>query len=96
MFDEKKFIETIHCKEEDCLIFAVDTDIYNLEDLDVTVKELQRKIPGVKIAFIPSDLVSNIIYIDNNATRFTTIISTVDNPYNCPTTGYTTYCDEGI
>ena len=65
MCDERKFIETIHCKEGDCLIFAVDTDIYDLEDLNDTVKDLQKKIPGIKIAIIPSDLVDNIIYINN-------------------------------
>lgn len=95
MCDERKFIETIHCKEGDCLIFAVDTDIYDLEDLNDTVKDLQRKIPGVKIAVIPSDLVDNIIYINNNTIPLTTVISTIDNASGCPTR-YTTYCDEDL
>lgn len=95
MYDERKFIETICCKEGDCLILAVDTDIYDLEDLDNTVKELQRKIPGVKIAVIPSDLVDNIIYINNNTIPLTTTIQTINNVSGAPMK-YTTYCDEDL
>ena len=62
---EKKYIETTSCSDGDCLIFHVDTDLYDDDSLIELEKEFKEKMPNVKIIFVPNDLIDNITHIKN-------------------------------
>ena len=66
MYNEKErnFIETIHCNSGDCLIFAIDMNIYHEEEVDTMLNKLRAQMPEIKIGIIPS--VDYMIHIKNN------------------------------
>ena len=86
--DREGFIETIHCNSGDCLIFAIDMDCYDGEEVGTMLNELRAQMPEIKMGVIPSDLVDYMIHIKNNNTpNFGYVVPGVTT-----TTNYTTPC----
>lgn len=51
----------------DILVFAVDMDMYNAEELRVIFKSITKYAPDVKVVFVPDNLIKDIIYIQKNS-----------------------------
>ena len=66
MCDKRKFIETICCKDGDCLIFTIDMNTYDVVELKNVIEDLQNKMPEIKIVIVPSGFISNIIHVNKN------------------------------
>ena len=59
-------IKRIICSDGDCLIFHVNTDLYENDDLINLEKEFEEKMPNLKILFVPHDLIDDITHVNNN------------------------------
>ena len=99
--EERNFIETIHCNSGDCLIFAIDMDIYHEEEVNIMLNKLQAQMPEIKIGIIPSDLVDYMVHIKNNNIPYlgNTIATTdLDNINFCTSTSKKTdyYTDKDL
>ena len=66
MCDKRKFIETICCKDGDCLIFAIDMNTYDIVELKNVIEDLQNKMPEIKIVIVPSGFINNIIHVSKD------------------------------
>ena len=53
-------IEIVQIKMGDTLVFFVDTDCYNLEDITHVANAVQQAFPNIKTVLIPEDMVTDI------------------------------------
>ena len=91
---ERKYIESISCSDGDCLIFHVDTDLYDDNDLIDLEKEFKEKMPNLKIIFVPNDLINDITHIKNPC--IVPIYKDCINNINHRTPITTSYSDEDM
>ena len=79
MFDVTKFSYT----PGDILIFAVDIDTYDSEDLQTIRSNIIKEAPDVKVVFIPDDLVEEIIHIKKDSPLYVSgLTTTTTNVYD--------------
>ena len=76
---ERNFIETIQCHSGDCLIFAIDMDCYDGEEINTILNKLREQMPEVKIGVLPSDLVDYMIHIKKNNMPYLINTAPLDN-----------------
>lgn len=66
----------------DILIFAVDMDMYDAEELRGIFESITKQAPDVKVVFVPDDLIEDIVHIQKNSPLYydlaTTTIGTVN------------------
>ena len=71
----------------DILVFAVDMDMYDAEELRGIFESITKQAPDVKVVFVPDDLIEDIIHIQKNSPLYydlaTTAIGTT-NTYPQP------------
>lgn len=94
------FIKTVRCKDGDCLIFAVDIDCWDAEDVCRIIGDLQKQMPNIKMAAVPSDFIEQIIHLDKNepliaGTFVPGITTTTYNDYTTPCVN-TCYTDDEL
>ena len=82
------FVKTIKCKDGDCLIFAVDIDSFAMDDITAIIGELQKQMPEVKMAIVPTDFIEQIIHLDKTLPMVMEPLTFV--PGISATTDYTT------
>ena len=92
--DREGFIETIHCNSGDCLIFAIDMDCYDGEEVSVILNDLRAQMPEIKMGVIPSDLVDYMIHVKNNGYLVPGITTTTN--YTTPCTTSNCYTNEEL
>ena len=79
MFDVTKISYT----PGDILIFAVDIDTYDSEDLQTIRSNIIKEAPDVKVVFIPDDLVEEIIHIKKDSPLYVSgLTTTTTNVYD--------------
>ena len=83
--DREGFIETIHCNSGDCLIFAIDMDYYDGEEVSVILNDLRAQMPEIKMGVIPSDLVDYMIHVKNNGYLVSGVTTTTNYTTPCAT-----------
>lgn len=67
----------------DILIFAVDIDTYDSEDLQTIRSNIIKEAPDVKVVFIPDDLVEEIIHIKKDSPLYVSgLTTTTTNVYD--------------
>lgn len=60
-------VEIVQIRMGDTLVFFVDTDNYDLEDIFTVANSVQQAFPNVKTVLIPEDMVTDIkIFRDEN------------------------------
>lgn len=60
-------VEIVSIRMGDTLVFFVDTDCYDLEDITAVANNVQQAFPNVKTVLIPEDMVTDIkIFRDEN------------------------------
>lgn len=61
-------VEIVQIRMGDTLVFFVDTDNYDLEDIFTVANSVQQAFPNVKTVLIPEDMVTDIkIFRDENS-----------------------------
>ena len=66
MYDSNN-VEIVQIRKGDTLVFFVDTDCYDLEDIAKVANTVQQAFPNVKTVLVPEDMVINIkIFRDEN------------------------------
>lgn len=79
MFDVTKISYT----PGDILIFAVDIDTYDSEDLQTIRSNIIKEAPEVKVVFVPDDLVEEIIHIKKDSPLYVSgLTTTTTNVYD--------------
>ena len=67
----------------DILIFAVDIDTYDSEDLQTIRSNIIKEAPEVKVVFVPDDLVEEIIHIKKDSPLYVSgLTTTTTNVYD--------------
>lgn len=89
MFDVTK----LTVAPKDVLIFAVDTDTYNMEECRSIYDAIAilEETPDVKIIFVPSDLIKEIVQINTPIPLYynnNDLTTTTAHTYSNPTTGH--------
>ena len=66
MYDSSN-VEIVQVRMGDTLVFFVDTDCYDLEDITQVANAVQQAFPNVKTVLVPEDMVTDIkIFRDEN------------------------------
>lgn len=66
MYDSNN-VEIVQVRMGDTLVFFVDTDCYDLEDISQVANAVQQAFPNVKTVLVPEDMVTDIkIFRDEN------------------------------
>ena len=61
-------VEIVQIRMGDTLVFFVDTDNYDLDDIFTVANSVQQAFPNVKTVLIPEDMVTDIkIFRDENS-----------------------------
>ena len=61
-------VEIVQVRKGDTLVFFVDTDCYDLEDITAVANNVQQAFPNIKTVLIPEDMVTDIkIFRDENS-----------------------------
>lgn len=53
-------IEVVGIKRGDTLVFFVDTDYYDLEDIGEVMESVKEAFPTAKVLMLPDDMIDNI------------------------------------
>ena len=53
-------VEIVNIKKGDTLVFFVDTDYYDLEDIDQLMESIKSAFPSVKVLMLPDDMIDDI------------------------------------
>ena len=53
-------VEIVQIRKGDTLVFFVDTDCYDLEDIAQVANAVQQAFPNVKTVLVPEDMVTDI------------------------------------
>ena len=53
-------VEIVSIKKGDTLVFFVDTDYYNLEDIDQLMESVKSAFPSAKVLMLPDDMIDDI------------------------------------
>ena len=53
-------VEIVSIKKGDTLVFFVDTDYYDLEDIDQLMESVKSAFPSAKVLMLPDDMVNDI------------------------------------
>ena len=53
-------VEIVSIKKGDTLVFFVDTDYYDLEDIDQLMESVKSAFPSVKVLMLPDDMIDDI------------------------------------
>ena len=53
-------IEVVGIKKGDTLVFFVDTDYYDLEDISEVMESVKEAFPTTKVLMLPDDMIDNI------------------------------------
>ena len=53
-------IEVVGIKRGDTLVFFVDTDYYDLEDISEAMESVKEAFPTTKVLMLPDDMINNI------------------------------------
>ena len=59
MYDSNN-VEIVRVRKGDTLVFFVDADCYDLENITQIAHTIQQAFPNIKTAFIPEDMVTDI------------------------------------
>ena len=59
MCDYEK-VEIVSIKKGDTLVFFVDTDYYDLEDIDQVMESVKSAFPSAKVLMLPDDMIDDI------------------------------------
>ena len=53
-------VEIVSIKKGDTLVFFVDTDYYDLEDIDQIMESVKSAFPSTKVLMLPNDMIDDI------------------------------------
>ena len=53
-------VEIVSIKKGDTLVFFVDTDYYDLEDIDQVMESVKAAFPSAKVLMLPDDMINDI------------------------------------
>ena len=53
-------VEIVSIKKGDTLVFFVDTDYYDLEDIDQIMESVKSAFPSTKVLMLPDDMIDDI------------------------------------
>ena len=53
-------VEIVSIKKGDTLVFFVDTDYYDLEDIDQLMESVKSAFPSAKVLMLPDDMIDDI------------------------------------
>lgn len=53
-------VEIVSIKKGDTLVFFVDTDYYDLEDISQVIENVKSAFPSVKVLMLPDDMIDDI------------------------------------
>ena len=53
-------VEIVSIKKGDTLVFFVDTDYYDLEDIDQLMESVKSAFPSTKVLMLPDDMIDDI------------------------------------
>ena len=53
-------VEIVSIKKGDTLVFFVDTDYYDLEDIDQIMESVKSAFPSAKVLMLPDDMINDI------------------------------------
>ena len=53
-------VEIVSIKKGDTLVFFVDTDYYDLEDIDQIMESVKSAFPSAKVLMLPDDMIDDI------------------------------------
>ena len=53
-------IEVVGIKKGDTLVFFVDTDYYDLEDISGVIENVKEAFPAAKVLMLPDDMIDDI------------------------------------
>lgn len=53
-------VEIVSIKKGDTLVFFVDTDYYDLEDIDQIMENVKSAFPSTKVLMLPDDMIDDI------------------------------------
>ena len=53
-------VEIVSIKKGDTLVFFVDTDYYDLEDIDQLMESVKSAFPSTKVLMLPNDMIDDI------------------------------------
>lgn len=53
-------VEIVSIKKGDTLVFFVDTDYYDLEDIDQLMESVKSAFPSAKVLMLPDDMINDI------------------------------------
>lgn len=74
-----KNVEIVSIKKGDTLVFFIDTDYYDLEDIGEVIESVKSAFPSVKILMLPDDMINDIkIFREDNPTMELTQTQPVD------------------
>ena len=58
MYDYEN-VEIVSIKKGDTLVFFVDTDYYDLEDIDQLMESVKSAFPSAKVLMLPDDMIDD-------------------------------------
>lgn len=53
-------VEIVSIKKGDTLVFFIDTDYYDLEDISQVIENVKSAFPSVKVLMLPDDMIDDI------------------------------------
>ena len=72
-------IEVVGIKKGDTLIFFVDTDYYDLEDISEVMESVKEAFPTTKVLMLPDDMINDIkIFREENPLMEVNQVQSVD------------------
>ena len=72
-------IEVVGIKKGDTLVFFVDTDYYDLEDISEVMESVKEAFPTTKVLMLPDDMINDIkIFREENPLMEVNQVQSVD------------------
>ena len=53
-------VEIVSIKKGDTLVFFIDTDYYDLEDISQVIENVKSAFPSAKVLMLPDDMINDI------------------------------------
>lgn len=78
----------------DVLIFAMDMDTYDMEEIAQLGDEFKNKMPDAKILFVPDDLIEEVLVLNKQFLAYDTNTVTITSPSGYPPAYLTNICSD--